>query len=317
MATGQMAEKNPTNPRKKIVSILVWDIEKKTVIQKLDGFHTIAVVLLSFSPDSKRLFSVGNDDKNTFAVYDWISGAILFSGPTSRAKVNGIAWKTNEDFMTCGMDHVKFWTGPKSQMGRIQGKSESMFSCVSTSKVYITGSGDGGLYNWLGNQSSKKIKAHSGKVHTLVYFKDHVYSGGDDGNIFRWRTEANGQITTPQQEFDTRSAFQGFNKVVEEIPQEEFGVLSIDFGSRDELLVGTVGASVIYKKGSNVEVIHQGHYRGELWGLTTQLKNENDSIIMTGGDDKSIRLWDIEKRREIQRVYLKKKVRGLDWSNDG
>lgn len=95
MATGQMAEKNPSNPRKKIVSIHVWDVDKKTSLQKLDGFLTIAVVLLSFSPDSKKLFAVGNDDKNSFAIYDWMSGAILFSGPTSRSKVNGITWKTN------------------------------------------------------------------------------------------------------------------------------------------------------------------------------------------------------------------------------
>jgi WD40 repeat protein len=65
------------------------------VLQKLDGFHTIAIVLLSFSPDSKLLFTCGNDEKNTFAVYDWMSGAILFSGPTSMGKVNGMSWKTN------------------------------------------------------------------------------------------------------------------------------------------------------------------------------------------------------------------------------
>lgn len=95
MATGQMAEKNPLQPRKKIVCIYVWDILTKQVLNKLDGFHTIAVVLLSFSPDSKLLFSVGNDDKNTFAIYDWKSGTILHSGPTSRGKVNGISWMNN------------------------------------------------------------------------------------------------------------------------------------------------------------------------------------------------------------------------------
>jgi microtubule-associated protein-like 6 len=79
-------------------------------------------VLLSFSPNGKLLFTCGNDEKNTFAIYDWISGSILYSGPTSRSKVNGIAWKNNEEFMTCGMDHVKFWTGLKSQMGKTDGK---------------------------------------------------------------------------------------------------------------------------------------------------------------------------------------------------
>jgi WD40 repeat protein len=90
-----MAEKNPVKPTKKIVSIYVWDINGRKVLNKLDGFHTIAIVLLSFSPNSKLLFSCGNDEKNTFAIYDWMSGSVLYSGPTSRSKVNAITWKTN------------------------------------------------------------------------------------------------------------------------------------------------------------------------------------------------------------------------------
>lgn len=61
MATGQMAERNLKEPLKKILSIYVWDIENKTSLVKLDGFHTIAVVLLEFSPSGKLLFSCGND----------------------------------------------------------------------------------------------------------------------------------------------------------------------------------------------------------------------------------------------------------------
>lgn len=123
MATGQMAQKNEKSPRKKILAIHIWDIQGNRLLQKLDGFHTIAVVLLSFSPSGKFLFTCGHDDKNTFAVYDWISGSIVYSGPVSRAKVNGISWKSDNQFITCGMDHVKFWTGKKSMLGRIKGKS--------------------------------------------------------------------------------------------------------------------------------------------------------------------------------------------------
>lgn len=91
-----MAEKNAVSPKRKIVCIYVWDLNGNKVLQKLDGFHTIAVVLLSFSPNSKLLFSCGNDEKNSYAIYDWISGSIIYSGPVSRGKVNGISWKTNE-----------------------------------------------------------------------------------------------------------------------------------------------------------------------------------------------------------------------------
>lgn len=46
MATGQMAEKNAKSPLQKIVSICVWDVDSQKLLRKLDGFHTIAVVLL-------------------------------------------------------------------------------------------------------------------------------------------------------------------------------------------------------------------------------------------------------------------------------
>ena len=73
---------------------MVWNVESQKMLKKLDGFHTIAVVLLEFNPSGKLLFSAGNDPKNSFAVYDWKSGSILYSGPISGGKVNGICWKS-------------------------------------------------------------------------------------------------------------------------------------------------------------------------------------------------------------------------------
>ena len=85
------------------------------------------------------------------------------------------------------MDHVKFWNERKGTLGKIKGKSESMFSVVNSKNIYITGSGEGGIYNWKGNEAQKS-DAHKGKVHTLVSFKEYIYSGGDDGKILAWRT---------------------------------------------------------------------------------------------------------------------------------
>lgn len=67
-----------------------------------------------------------------------------------------------------------------------------MFSCISSKRIYITGSGDGGIYNWIGNKSKAKIKAHTGKVHALTAYRDSIYSGADDGVILEWKAEANG-----------------------------------------------------------------------------------------------------------------------------
>ncbi len=190
-----MAQKNLTNPLKKILTIGIWDIEKKALLQKLDGFHTIAIVLLQFSPSGKLLFTCGNDDKNTFAVYDWKANSILYSGPVSQGKVNGISWKNELQFATCGNDHVKFWSQSKSQMGSFKGKFESQVCCISSSdSVYITGGAQGNIFSWSGNTISSTIKAHTGKVQCLYKKQNHIFSGGDDGLIKKWRRENDGSI---------------------------------------------------------------------------------------------------------------------------
>lgn len=41
------------------------------------------------------------------------------------------------------------------------------------------------------------------------------------------------------------------------------------------------------------KIVTQGHYKGELWGLGT---NPSAPVFVTGGDDKSVRCWDIESK---------------------
>lgn len=88
-----MAQLNKNSPKNKIMDIHVWDSETKQNRAVLKGFHMRAVVVLEFSPSGKRLLSVGQDDKNSLAVYDWEVGRKAWSSPVCGAKVTGAAWK--------------------------------------------------------------------------------------------------------------------------------------------------------------------------------------------------------------------------------
>ena len=60
--------------------------------------------------------------------------------------------------------------------------------------------------------------------------------------------------------------------------------------------MATKGASIICVKESNTDdgnIIHQGHYKGELWALSAQTGQD---YIITGGDDKSVRIWDLNSK---------------------
>ena len=152
-------------------------------------------------------------------------------------------------------------------------------------------------------------------MHCLVEKKYEVYSGGADGSIFRWKKAANGSISGQATLFiSLNSAYEQLMRDVKPFP-EEFGVLSLDFaGEGDECLVATKGCCVFHYKGERFKLVQQGHYKGELWGLAC---SPHENIFITGGDDKTVRQWDIKAKKEITRVYQEEKIRGLDWSNDG
>jgi len=45
--------------------------------------------------------------------------------------------------------------------------------------------------------------------------------------------------------------------------------------------------------------------------------NQSENCFVTGGDDKTVRYWDIKTKEELKRINFENKIRALDWSNDG
>lgn len=66
-------------------------------------------------------------------------------------------------------------------------KSEGQVCIANSGNYYITGGAMGNLFVWTGNKGPNVLKGHVGKVQCLVVRKNFIYSGGDDGKIFRWK----------------------------------------------------------------------------------------------------------------------------------
>lgn len=139
IATGQMAGKDLVGPRSnkrnfqgakgrtalaegKLVAIYLWRASTLEVINKIEGFHRRAIRHLKFSPNGKYLLSIGEDDQNSVAIYDWANKVVVCSSKISpgklydpkskvdQAKVFDANWKTDAEFATCGPDFVKIFT---------------------------------------------------------------------------------------------------------------------------------------------------------------------------------------------------------------
>lgn len=82
-----------------------------------------------------------------------------------------------------------------------------MFSCAHLKDdFYATGSGLGTVFIWKGTTTMSANKAHGkGKVQTITYKNDILYTGGDDGNIKSWKLSNNGEMKQLKVVFDPRN----------------------------------------------------------------------------------------------------------------
>lgn len=54
--------------------------------------------------------TIGEDEQNSVAIYDWASKRIICKSGVDPDKVFDAAWKNNNEFATVGLKHVKFFT---------------------------------------------------------------------------------------------------------------------------------------------------------------------------------------------------------------
>lgn len=92
--------------------IHVWDTETMTTLSVLSNGHERGVCAVSFSPDGKRLVSVGLDAEHMIVSWDWAKGTKLASARGHKDKIFATKWQPWErsGLVTVGIRHIKFWT---------------------------------------------------------------------------------------------------------------------------------------------------------------------------------------------------------------
>ena len=154
----------------KLVDVYVWKTSDRSVVAKITGFQRRAISQLAFSPSGSRLLTIGKDDHNSAAVYDWANQAMLGNSKVDPGQVFAAAWKSDTEFSTCGMKHCKTFTLSGSNLnGKKNSYSGAAGMIAMTSLNYInntlvTGAQDGGLIKWSGSSANKPIKKHTDAI---------------------------------------------------------------------------------------------------------------------------------------------------------
>ncbi|CAF2961159.1 unnamed protein product [Rotaria sp. Silwood2] len=314
VATGQIGRDPP---------IHVWDPVKMETSSILKGEHYRGICSIGFSRNGKLLASVGLDDYLTIVIWNWKKGEKITSQRGHNEKIFCLRWNPHADdqFVTVGVKHIKFWTqaggGMTSKQGVFgktagkQGKQNQM--CVvfgKTADICITGGGDGAIYIWTHTSLTRVIQdAHKGPLYAIAAVQEKGYvTGGKDGKVILWDPEFKRIKTYELTNKNLAPDSRGFR-----LTQEPTPVRAVTLTRR--IIVGTQGGDICeIEKDGRIRIPIQGHAEGELWGLSTNPKKYE---ICTVSDDKTVRIWSLKDRRMIRFKAFAKLLRTCEYSQSG
>ena len=327
VATGQMAQKGNS----KYIDLFIWNIKNLPAytnintelrenvpedVYNLKGVLQRAIRILKFNDTGTRLLGNGQDDFNSIAIWDTsnLSKISLISCiNVDGARVLDATWIKENSFVSVGPKHIRFFNikgrdipSNKGIFGEIKIEGLSCV-CVAFNKIY-TGTIKGNLITWNGNKAQSVINiCKNGSVFCLYYNKNEncLFAGGYDGIIIA---------------FDNSKLNIKYKLDIQKITKSEIncGIRAIDVDDSGHMLVGTRGGDILeinLKNKKMTREIMKSHYDKELWGLTVNPKNSNQ--IATGGGDRTLRIWDIKKNKQIFIKILDEDFRAIDWASNG
>ncbi|KAF1785127.1 EF-Hand 1, calcium-binding site [Phytophthora cactorum] len=329
--------------------IHVWRIDSLEVLVSLRGFHRHGIAELRFNSAGNLLASVGLDDRNSLALYDWRSGELLAHASTSsvgrilglsfqqEAVIKGAAVTLPDDSLnpsevpvtpvvitTVGVKSAAFWRlaagrtlvkkdALLGRKGRQGGAPPSFLSVVYCGKDAIAGTVSGDLFRFKGTELSSIVPAHTRGVAALYSSSGAtggIASGGQDGLVKLWSAD-----------LECLAEFGEFNSAAHHAIRSVFWDTA-----KEMLLVGTRGSSIhllssldgtqigLKTPDSTPVTSLENHARGELHGLSVCYAKARGC---TTGDDGVLRIWDLSHHLLILSSILETSSRACAYSPDG
>jgi microtubule-associated protein-like 6 len=298
-------------------SVLVWDCDSKKILSSMKGFHRRCILQIDFSPDRKKIVSLGMDIYNSLAVYEWRTGVRLWGGRSTTDSVNDVRFLNNTLIASCGKDHIIFWTENASQSyTRYRGlfgsafKPETLWTVGSVGDLVVTGSDSGMLFVWEGRNLIRGIKAHTGAVHAMYM----INSAGSEQGLVTACSAGKIQVWNAKLEIGAT-----FNANI--LGPIEPSIVSLCWDMvTDKILVGFRTCEIFEMDSTDGRNAHNtsvmvGHYHVKVGGLCTH--PTNSKIFCSVGSDKSVRVFDASRRKQIKVALLDTMAKCCAYSPDG
>ncbi|CAM9857262.1 unnamed protein product, partial [Chrysoparadoxa australica] len=292
--------------------VVIWNAETSQLLATFRGFHTRGIGQVKFSPEGSLVLSVGLDQDSSVAVHHWKSGTTIFTAPSSDAPVVGAAFTAESAFVTCGHNHVNFWTkaGGSYQVsegifGRV-GFLQPQLCIAGCGDRVVSGSSSGHLYVWEGRNCTRCMKAATGAITCVTAATDKGFAmGSADGKIQLWSLEL---------EMGALFEVRGLGSLSTSIHSLAWEPTS------HKILVATESAEVFEMADAEGVSIHKGavisgHYGNGCRGLAPHPSIPERYI--TVGADRTIRVWDRNVKKCIRLCVLDTPARCCAYNPDG
>lgn len=297
-------------------AVHVWNCDNGLLLSTLVGFHRNGIAQLDFSPDRKKLVTLGMDLYNCIAIYDWASRMRLWSSRTTDLKVHDVRFLSNDIVASCGENHIYFWSGqPTGVYKRYRGhfgtavQAESLWCVGAVGNTVFTGSETGMIHVWEGRTVVRSIKGHTGIIYACC-----VIDSGDESGLITACSAGKIQVWNSKLEIGAT-----FNAIALGAIDNCVYSLSCDILT-SKVLVGFKTCEIFeidYTDGRNVHnsAVVGAHYHPRICGLSTH--PIQGRYFCTVGDDRTVRVFDAQEHKQLRVSMLDTIGHCCSYSNDG
>ncbi|CAM9397168.1 unnamed protein product, partial [Phaeothamnion confervicola] len=321
VATGQLG----VRPK-----VVVWRADTAAAVATFRSVHRRGVSHASFSPDGLLLLTIGMEEEaQSIAVHHWAYRSTIFTATAgagsseaavARQPILGCHFAAASGFVTCGVDHITFWSQAEfcaggggggggdaayrpepGLLGRL-GPVGTQCCCTKVGAHVISGAANGYIYQWEGRNCIRRIKAHGGAVTAIAVPTSATgrsggsfMTGGSDGKVHIWNHRLEAGAT-----FDLR-ALGGLGQDVHSLcwdARRRRALVALASGEAFE--INDRDGATVGGRGGRPTVA--GHGTGGVQGVATHPRRPD--TFCTVGADRTVRLWDRRERRLVRMCTL-------------
>lgn len=291
-------------------SIIIWNPADGKQITQLKG-HTGPVRGLAFNATSKVLASTGAD--GTLRFWEPASGKLLATRLSSESPGNSVAWDAGKTAFTAGDDGtIKLWPFPPPAARKLpdHGEAVTALALSADGQQVISASADKTvrICTFAKGEQVRHLTGPAGAVNAVALAPDGktAAAGTADNRLFVWNA-ADGKVLSQD------AAHTGPVTGVAFHPQGKQILTSGKDGMVKLWTWPPVPEQQPEPKPEDRAVTAIKAHEG---GVTGASFDQNGSQALTGGADKTVKLWDLATSKEVRSWTMAEPVAAVAFSRD-